>query len=253
MSNISIRLCCSTAIMALFAGLTGAAQAQLLSSTAAGGIETVVVTGTAFDPESAPAKARLETMQPQTIINKSYIEDSVSETADYTTILAIAPGLTGFDVNGPGLSDGGVKNTMRGLPDGSYGMTYDGIPFGDTNGPSHHSQSYFPGSTIGSIDVDRGPGNAGNMGASTYGGSINMFSEALTSNSHGKVSATVGSWGTKQSVGNYQTGDFTIGGITSRAMINLQYTRSDGYSPFSPAKPRTSPSRPRQNSRPAGI
>src|SRR5258708_5562209 len=195
-----------SAAFALSAGavLAGSAQAQQLAANStsalatqgAGGIETVVVTGTAFDPESAPAKARLETTEPQTIINRSYIEDSVSETADYTTILAIAPGMTGFDTNGPGLSDGGVKNTMRGLPDGSYGITYDGIPFGDTNGPSHHSQSYFPGSTIGGIDVDRGPGNAGNMGAATYGGSINMFSDILTSNSHAKVAATAGSWGT---------------------------------------------------------
>ena len=221
----------STAVLALAAGavFAGGAQAQILASSAAGGIETVVVTGTAFDPETAPAKARLETMEPQTIINKSYIEDSVAEGADYTTILAIAPGLTGFDVNGPGLSDGGVKNTMRGLPDGSYGITYDGIPFGDTNGPSHHSQSYFPGSTIGSIDVDRGPGNAGNMGASTYGGSINMFSEVLTGDAHGKVSATAGSWGMNLFVANYQTGDFTIGGITNRVMINLQDQNFAGY------------------------
>jgi iron complex outermembrane receptor protein len=200
-----------------------------LSSSAAGGIETVVVTGTAFDPESAPAKARLETTEPQTIINKSYIEDSVAETADYTTILAIAPGMTGFDVNGPGLSDGGVKNTMRGLPDGSYGITYDGIPFGDTNGPSHHSQSYFPGSTIGSIDIDRGPGNAGNMGASTYGGSINMFSDVLTSNRNAKVSATAGSWGLNQFVANYQTGDFDLFGTNNRVMVNLQDVNSSGY------------------------
>ena len=221
----------STAVLALAAGavFAGGAQAQILASSAAGGIETVVVTGTAFDPETAPAKARLETMEPQTIINKSYIEDSVAEGADYTTILAIAPGLTGFDVNGPGLSDGGVKNTMRGLPDGSYGMTYDGIPFGDTNGPSHQSQSYFPGSTIGSIDVDRGPGNAGNMGASTYGGSINMFSEVLTSGSHAKVSATVGSWGMNLFVANYQTGDFDLLGMNNRVMINLQDQNSTGY------------------------
>jgi iron complex outermembrane receptor protein len=111
-----------SATVALIAGamLAGRAQAQqvaantsALAAQGAGGIETVVVTGTAFDPETAPAKARLETTEPQTIINKSYIEDSVSETADYTTILAIAPGMTGFDTNGPGLSDGGVKNTMR--------------------------------------------------------------------------------------------------------------------------------------------
>ena len=84
----------STAVLALAAGavFAGGAQAQILASSAAGGIETVVVTGTAFDPETAPAKARRETMEPQTIINKSYIEDSVAEGADYTTILAIAPG-----------------------------------------------------------------------------------------------------------------------------------------------------------------
>ena len=227
----------SVNVLALFAGTLLSAQAQqlaantapLTSSQAAGGIETVVVTGTAFDPESAPAKSSLDTMQPQTIINKSYIEDSVSETADYTTILAIAPGMTGIDVNGPGLSDGGVKNTLRGLPDGSFGMTYDGIPFGDTNGPTHHSESYFPATTIGSIAVERGPGNAGNLGASTYGGSINLFSDVLSSDTHAKVSASAGSWSTSMFSANYQTGDFNLGGMTNRAMVNLQDTNTSGY------------------------
>src|SRR4051812_24838925 len=81
-----------TATCALFAVLAGGAQAQQVAANApqavtaesAGGIETVVVTGTAFDPETAPAKASLETMEPQTIINKSYIEDSVAETGTYT-------------------------------------------------------------------------------------------------------------------------------------------------------------------------
>src|SRR5665213_2069561 len=122
----------STAVLALFAGglLAGTAQAQQLAANApqvtsaesAGEIETIVVTGTAFDPETAPAKASLDTMEPQTIINKSYIEDSVSETGTYTSILAIAPSMTGTDLNGPGLSDGGVKNTLRGVPDGMFGI-----------------------------------------------------------------------------------------------------------------------------------
>jgi iron complex outermembrane receptor protein len=159
----------STAAFALFAGalLATGAQAQQMAAAGVSNVETVVVTGTAFDPETAPAKSSLDTTQPQTIINKSYIEDSVSETGTYTSILAIAPSMTGTDLNGPGLSDNGVKNTLRGLPDGSFGLSYDGIPFGDTNGPTHHSESYFPASTIGSILVDRGPGNAGNLGPST--------------------------------------------------------------------------------------
>ena len=235
--RLTSRLLMSTAALTLAAmGILPAAAQQfaantapLTGATAAGGIETVVVTGTQFDAEVAPAKARLETMEPQTIINRSYIEDSIAQTADYTTILAIAPSMTGVDLNGPGLSDGGVKNTLRGIPDGSYGITFDGVPFGDSNGPSHHSESYFPGSTIGSIDVDRGPGNAGNMGPSTYGGSINMFSEALIPYTRAKVAATAGSYGTNDLSANVQTGDMAIAGMTNRTMLNVQITNATGY------------------------
>jgi len=228
----------STAALALFAGAVSAGEVQAQQVAAniqqvvpqsAGEIETVVVTGTAFDPDTAPAKARLDTTEPQTIINKSYIEDSVSETGTYTTVLAIAPSMTGTDLNGPGLSDNGVKNTLRGLPDGSFGLTYDGIPFGDTNGPTHHSESYFPASTIGSINVERGPGNAGNLGPSTYGGSVNMFSEILTSHSGARVQATAGSWGTAMFNANYQTGDLELGGTTNRVLLNYQNTNTAGY------------------------
>ena len=237
MSNISSRLNGTVASLALFAGalLAHPAAAQQLAAnnqtlvSATGELETVVVTGTAFNADVAPAKASLDTMEPQTIINKSYIQDSVANTADYTTILAIAPSMTGMDINGPGLSDGNVKNTLRGLPDGNFALLYDGIPFGDTNGPTHHSESYFPGSTIGSIDVDRGPGNAGNLGAATYGGSVNMFSESLAPDRHVRAAATYGSFNTLEYNGNYQSGDFSIGGVNNRAMVNLEGANSDGY------------------------
>jgi iron complex outermembrane receptor protein len=213
----------------LLAALPASAQQVAANGGFGPDLETVVVTGTQFNADTAPAKARLETTEPQTIINQSYVEDSIAATADYTTILAIAPSMTGIDTNGPGLSDGGVKNTLRGIPDGNFGINYDGIPFGDSNGPTHHSESYFPSSTIGSIDVDRGPGNAGNMGPSTYGGSINMFSETLLSDSRDRVSATAGSWGTSDFNANYQTGEFALAGMTSRALINFQDTNSAGY------------------------
>jgi iron complex outermembrane receptor protein len=229
-----------TTALALFAGviLAGNAQAQqkvaanspsATTAESAGEVETVVVTGTAFDPETAPAKASLDTMEPQTIINKSYIEDSVAETGTYTSILAIAPSMTGTDLNGPGLSDNGVKNTLRGLPDGSFGISYDGIPFGDTNGPSHHSESYFPASIIGAVAVDRGPGNAGTIGPSTYGGTVSLFSEVLTSNTSARVQATAGSFGTTLFNANYQTGDFDLAGLNNRLLLNYQDTNTSGY------------------------
>jgi iron complex outermembrane receptor protein len=222
----------STAVLALFAGtvLAESAQAQQLAAASASTVvETVVVTGTAFNPETAPAKSSLDATQPQTIINKSYIEDSVAATGSYTNILAIAPSMTGTDLNGPGLSDGGVKNTLRGIQDGNFGINYDGIPFGDTNGPTHHSQSYFPASTIGSILVDRGPGNAGNIGPSTYGGTISLFSEELTPDRHLRLEATGGTWNTSLFNVNVQSGDFQVAGITNRVMANFQDTNTGGY------------------------
>jgi iron complex outermembrane receptor protein len=191
--------------------------------------ETVVITGTLFNPDVAPAKASLNTTEPQTIINRSYIEDSVPPTADYVTILAITPSLTGADINGPGLSDGNVKNTLRGLPDGQYGMTFDGIPFGDTNGPTHHSASYFPATTIGAIEVERGPGNAGNLGPASFGGSINLYSETLSEHTHAKGSLSFGSFDTMDQNVNFQSGDINVYDLpTMRILFNFQNTTSDG-------------------------
>jgi len=226
-------LYCGTASLALMvAGLFwngGAVAQQLAQADRTGDVETVIVTGTSFDTEVAPAKASLDTMEPQTIINKSYIQDSVAKTADYTTILAIVPSMTGQDINGPGLSDGNVKNTLRGMPDGNFTMTWDGIPFGDTNGPTHHSESYFPGVVIGTIDVNRGPGNAGTIGAATFGGQVNMFSEALTDDRHLSAYALYGTWNTESVNANIQTGDFDVAGLNNKALINLNYVGSYGY------------------------
>ncbi|MHB1206737.1 MAG: TonB-dependent receptor [Rhodospirillaceae bacterium] len=233
------RFLTATSIFALLAAATPLA-AQTAPQTAAAApqtaaapkiddsIETIVVTGTKFDADAAPAKASLDTAQPQTIINRSYIEDFAPPAADYVTILQIAPSLTGTDPNGPGLSDGGVKNTMRGLPDGSYGMSYDGIPFGDTNGPSHHSLSYFPSSTIGSVLVDRGPGNAGTLGAATYGGTVKLFSDVLSDDMRLKGAFSYGSFNTRVINGNAQSGMLGGDDNATRIMLNLQDTASDG-------------------------
>jgi iron complex outermembrane receptor protein len=195
------------------------------------GTETVVVTGTRFDTDSTPAKASLETTEPQTIINRPFIEDYTAPQDDYTTILAITPGFTSNDSNGPGLADGASNTTLRGQQDGNFVEQYDGIPFGDTNGPTHHNISYFPGSTIGSIVVDRGPGNAGNLGAATYGGTVKMFSEALGDSPEAKGLVSYGSFGTLLGVLNGQSGDLDFLG-TTKVLINLQDLQSNGALTF---------------------
>src|SRR5215469_7055983 len=232
---ISNRLKNSSACLALtvatvfFAGPALAQQIAVNDPTTGQPLETVVVTGTAqFNTDAAPAKSSLDTVEPETIINRSYIENYVAPQADYVTILAIVPSMTGGDPNGPGLSDGGAKNTLRGLPDGSFNMQYDDIPFGDTNGPTHHNISYFPASTIGSINVDRGPGNAGNLGANTYGGTIKLFSETLGDEATGKGFVSYGSFGTWIVNANAQSGEVDVAGTQAKGLVNLQHMESQG-------------------------
>ena len=236
---ISSRLRNSSASLALtvaamfFAGPAFAQQVAANDPATGQPLETVVVTGTAqFSTDAAPAKSSLNTMEPETIINKSYIENFMPPQADYVTILAIVPSMTGGDPNGPGLSDGGAKNTLRGLPDGDFSMQYDDIPFGDTNGPTHHNISYFPATTIGSINVDRGPGNAGNLGANTYGGTIKLFSETLGDDPTAKGFVSYGSFDTWIVNGNAQSGEVDIAGTQAKGLINVQHLESQGALSF---------------------
>jgi iron complex outermembrane recepter protein len=135
---------------------------------------SIIVTATRAN-EIAPVTASLQTMQPQAIISRSFIEDSLPATADFNQIALISPSVSNFGgANGSGLSES--KAQIRGFQDAEYNITYDGVPFGDTNDPSHHSNTFFPSNTIETLVVDRGPGNASNLGIATFGGSMNLFS-----------------------------------------------------------------------------
>ena len=105
----------------------------------------------------APAQASLQATQPQSVVSRAFFEDAKSPATDYTGIVAITPSATGgISPNGPGLGE--AKNGLRGFKDGEYNVTFDGIPFGDTNGPTHHTTAYFPAEVIGNVTVERGPG-----------------------------------------------------------------------------------------------
>lgn len=144
----------------------------------------------------APSKSSLQATQPQAVIDKTFFEDAKSPVSDFTSIAAIAPGVSGgISTNGPGLSE--AKNTLRGFKDGEYNVTYDDIPFGDTNGPTHHSTAYFPASIIDHVTVERGPGNASTIGQATFGGSVNLYS-LVPSNDFGiSTFDSLGSWNTR--------------------------------------------------------
>ena len=124
---------------------------------------------------AAPVKASILETQPQSIVTHRFIEQATPETGDYSTTILLAPSIGGISSAGGGVNETN-KSTLRGFQDGQYNLTYDGIAFGDTNDPTHHTASYFPSSTIGTAVVDRGPGAAGDLGQANLGGAVHFFS-----------------------------------------------------------------------------
>ena len=174
----------------------------------------------------APTQASLDATQPQSVITREFIEQSVAPTAEYSRVVNIAPSVSGDSANGPGLSE--TKTTMRGFSDDQYNITFDGIPWGDTNNPAHHSTSFFPAAVIGGVVVERGPGNASNLGFATFGGSLNLFSKQAGKERSTTVFAALGTWNTQLYGVAFESGrlaDFGNGTV----QVNLQHLQSDGY------------------------
>ncbi len=174
----------------------------------------------------APTQSSLQATQPQSIITREFIEQSVAPTAEYSRVVNIAPSLSGDSANGPGLSE--TKTTMRGFSDDQYNITFDGIPWGDTNNPAHHSTSFFPAAVIGAAVVERGPGNASNLGFATFGGSINLVSKKPGAEQETSVFASLGTWNTRLYGVAFESGRLAELG-NGTLQLNLQHLQSDGY------------------------
>jgi iron complex outermembrane recepter protein len=193
----------------------------------------IVVTGSAT-AEHAPVTASLTTTQPQAVVNRNYIDHVLPATADFNMAVLLTPGVTmNGNGNGPGLAESKIQ--IRGFQDGEYNVTYDSVPFGDTNNPTHHSTSFFPSNTIETVVVDRGPGNASQLGQATYGGNLNIYSRAVTPDQYAQFDAVGGSFGTFVGRAEYQTGHVkSLNG--AQFVVTGQYLRTDGALTYSPER-----------------
>ena len=65
----------------------------------------IIITATRAN-EIAPVTASLQATQPQSVISRSFIEDSLPATSDFNQIALISPGVSGYgNYNGNGLSE----------------------------------------------------------------------------------------------------------------------------------------------------
>ncbi|WP_266182566.1 TonB-dependent receptor [Dyella humicola] len=204
-------------------------------------LEEVEVQGTTNNSAltQTPTQADLNITQPQTVIGLDWISNHVAPTADYANIASIAPGVTNVSPAGPGLGES-KQTTLRGFNDNQYNVTYDGIPFGDTNDFSHHTSSYFPAKMIGQIVVDRGPGNASTIGEATFGGTIALSSKDALDSFAFIPTLSMGSYDTRLTnleidsgrLDDLNGGKFILMGqylSTDTAKTNGDTTRKTGY------------------------
>jgi iron complex outermembrane receptor protein len=221
---------CALAVLAVGGAL--AADAAATTGTPAGSgsgatnVDELIVTAEHSQAAAAaPTKASLDSFQPQSIISHKFIEAFTPENGDYTSVVLIAPSMAGIPSNGGGFGDTN-KTTLRGFQDGQYNITYDGIAFGDTNDPTHHPNDYFPTSNIGAAVVDRGPGQAGDLGQANYGGAIHLFSPQVADQFNVDQKLSYGTWNTWESVTRIDSGVLPVTGTKVLAIFDAR--GSDG-------------------------
>ena len=202
-------------------------SAQLKIGPAATNVEVQAIAGNSIAAQHALSQGTLDTVAPKSEISSEFIREFTPPTTDYSEIINIAPGTFSYNSNGVGLGEGS-NVFFRGFIDGDYDITWDGIPFEDTNNPTHHAWAFFPGVWIGGVDFDRSPGTASTIGPATYGGSINLLSKEVPQEQSAQGEVSYGSFNTLLLDGQYSPNAFGPGKKISLA-VDVHRMTSDGF------------------------
>jgi iron complex outermembrane receptor protein len=181
----------------------------------------------------APSGNLLEATSARTEVSSDFIHNFMSPVADYAEYVNYAPGTFSLNPNGIGLGQG--KTYYRGFADGDYTMTFDGIPFEDTNSPTHHSWANFPSGWTDSVDFDRSPGLASTFGPTNFGGSINLQSPQLFPDPDIRATFDYGSFNTRVLQLDADSGFFGKDNKNS-FLTDIQQLLSDGYQTYNRQK-----------------
>lgn len=173
-------------------------------------------------PALAPSQGVFTATQPTSVVSDKVIRDIVPAGGDFNDVAKFTPGFVSSNANGFGDS----KSGWRGFQDGQFNVTFDGIPFGDANDPSHHSAAYFPTAFLGRVTVDRGPGDASQIGYATFGGTLGLWSLALSDKPSASIQASYGNYNTFTTTAVGQSGLSHDG--DARALVAFSHIQSSG-------------------------
>ena len=210
-------------------GLSAAGLSYADAGPADAAPERVVVTGEkrVQATDVAPSQISLDAVQPQSIMGQKFIEENAMAGSNYADLINLMPSVFSVDPNGSGLMES-QSLTIRGFQDGQYNVTFDGIPWADSNDFTHHSTVYFMPQDLNSITVDRGPGQASTIGEATYGGTIALTSKDPSAKQGGEVFGAYGSWATGLLGVEYNTG-VMHDAHDAKLYVSVKGTDSNGF------------------------
>ncbi|MDA8225144.1 MAG: TonB-dependent receptor [Betaproteobacteria bacterium] len=229
LKTISRLVAASLLVMGSHLALADSVDLGTVNASTSSNDQTAVTT----DPQSAayqaPSQGSLTATEPVSTVNQHYIQENMAPGANYPDIIAMTPSEWSIDPNGPGgMETQGGGPYIRGFQDGQYNVEFDGIPWGDSNDFTHHSTSYFMAQDLGSVSVDRGPGDASTIGNATFGGTIYNQSRDPSMTSNFSPFLTLGSWGSRLAGLSYDTGVLPQYG-DARAYISYKDYHTNGY------------------------
>lgn len=191
--------------------------------------EVTVSAGLPEEIRNAPSQGSLSARSPQSTISETFIRNYTAPASDYSQVLALAPGAYSVASNGPGLGD--TKTNFRAFSDKQMTINFDGIPFNDTNDPSHHSWVFFPAPFTGGAVFDRSPGTAATVGPATFGGTVGLQSRSLSNRMGLAGGASTGSFNTQLYDVEVNSGRLGSSGRTS-FVVDAHRMTSDGYQTY---------------------
>jgi iron complex outermembrane receptor protein len=190
----------------------------------------VVVTGQRLNTDSAmtqaPTLTPLDVTQPTASLSQYFIDNNMPLTSNYSEIIGISPSVQSVSPNGAGLMENQILS-IRGFVDGYYNVTFDGIPFQDSNDFTHHSTSYFMTHDLGAVNVNYGPGTAATIGNATFCCSVDNISKSPLADPTLTPYVSFGTWNTQVFGAEYDTGKIDrFGGAAG--YIDAESSSSDG-------------------------
>ncbi len=143
---------------------------------------------------------------------------------DIPSVLALTPSMVATNETGIGI--GGTSVRLRGTDATRLNVTINGVSM---NNPDSHSMYWYDTpdliSAVGDMQIQRGAGISTN-GTGAFGGSINMTTQALSTEMGGSASLSYGSHNTQK-----QAVQFSSGLLGGRWVLDARFTHigSDGY------------------------